>query len=319
MTVEKIDIEFDDAFDAFANGEEVSEDQKDSQQAPEDTEESETTESEDSSEETPDDSQSDDEEATDDEDSSDDEPFDDPKDNKDDLEAKYRDAMAQLRLTASRLDSLSGQYQELKQQVSHSKKEQEKAKQEFVEPEAFKNLREDWPEVAEALDAILSAKLEHTKSNFESVISEKVKPVEYAINNYVVDSHVAAIQRAHPDVIDIVASGELDAWQATLSPWEQRGVQMVRDAGTAEEVIELLNQYKSSKGESAKKPRANKKPAHKPEQSSDSFDYDILIEKLKAASVVPSSKSTPNLNAGETTTPAPDDFDAAFEEALKRG
>lgn len=240
----------------------------------------------------------------------------------DNLATQYEQALSQLKLANSRLENLSSQYQATKGELKTLRETSTKQKEiplQFVEPEAFKTLKEDWPDVAEAVEAYIKSNIEQTRKSVEELVSSKVEPIERNLNDSAANTHWKSIQQAHPDVFSIVETGELDAWQASLSPVAQRGVQAIRDTGSTEEVIKLLDEYKASKENTKTQPKPKSSTSSKPEGKevqAVGFDYDTLLEKLKAASFVPSAKSTPKTGASLTQAD-PDDFDAAFAEATK--
>lgn len=57
-------------------------------------------------------------------------------------------------------------------------------------------------------------------------------------------AHEAAILSVHPDAFEIATTGAFQAWVSQQSP----DVQRVAQQGTAAEVIQMLNRYKSSAG-----------------------------------------------------------------------
>lgn len=61
-------------------------------------------------------------------------------------------------------------------------------------------------------------------------------------------SHFKAIAAAHEDFMDVVEGPEFSAWKEAQTPEEQTRIQHVVDAGSAQEIIDMLTTFKNSKG-----------------------------------------------------------------------
>ncbi|ATQ79225.1 hypothetical protein CR152_32130 (plasmid) [Massilia violaceinigra] len=61
-------------------------------------------------------------------------------------------------------------------------------------------------------------------------------------------NHFKAIAAAHEDFTDIVESPEFSAWKDGQEPAEQARLAQVIDAGSTQEIIDMLTDYKASKG-----------------------------------------------------------------------
>lgn len=64
-------------------------------------------------------------------------------------------------------------------------------------------------------------------------------------------NHFKAIAAAHGDFNDVVESPEFGAWKAAQPPEDQTRLQHVIDAGSAQEIIDMLTSFKASKGSDA--------------------------------------------------------------------
>jgi hypothetical protein len=243
-----------------------------------------------------------------------------------DLEAEYTKTANELKLTKSRHADLARQYQQMKldfrdlqQSLASgtSNKTQDDEDDSKIElPESYKQFKEEYSDIAVAIEEYLSTVLKASTSKIDKRISKEVAPIKEQFGSYVGDAHMNSIRAAHKDVIEIVQSGDLDAWQNELSSIERRGVAQVREAGTAEEVIDMLNKYKKDRGITSE--TTTTKSKSDPKQSAEDDEYtQSLVKKVMAAISVPTkNKSTPdtsNTNKGID----PDDFDAAFAEAIR--
>lgn len=60
--------------------------------------------------------------------------------------------------------------------------------------------------------------------------------------------HMTAIYTAHPDLDSILESREFAAWKGSLPAYAQPGVEQTLEAGTAQQVVELFNDFKKATG-----------------------------------------------------------------------
>ncbi len=121
-------------------------------------------------------------------------------------------------------------------------------------------------------------------------------------------SHFDAIAALHPDWEAIVNGGDLDKWQASLTPMARSGVEFVRNNGTAQEVIDMLDNYKQDRG--LTKPQAATQQVQQVAQP----NIDDIVKQVKAAMAVPSSRTS---SPRQPKVIDRDDFDSAFDEATK--
>ncbi|MCY0916255.1 hypothetical protein [Massilia antarctica] len=61
-------------------------------------------------------------------------------------------------------------------------------------------------------------------------------------------NHFKAIAAAHEDFTDVVESSEFNAWKDAQEPAEQARLSQVIDAGGTQEIIDMLTDFKASKG-----------------------------------------------------------------------
>lgn len=183
-------------------------------------------------------------------------------------EKAKRDAEAQNALWASRLTDLSHKYQELKE-VKNAPAQTKEDPDEL--PENVKELFEIHPEIANAVKTLVDTKVSAVKKNVETELKTRVEPIQQQIFQSEADKHFSTIRAAHPDISAILDSGDLFTWINSLPPVMQNGAKYVYQYGTAQEVISLLDDYKSARGVNkpqmtrASSPRVQTNPASETE------------------------------------------------------
>lgn len=139
--------------------------------------------------------------------------------------------------------------------------------------------------------------------------ADAVKPVADKVDRLVMQEHIRIIGSKHEDWRDIVIPkddkpSELDQWIASKPSYLRPGLEAVRDTGTAEQVIEMLDDLKHDREAStAAAEDARKKKAAE----------DKRQKQLEAAGAVPSrGAAKPAANAQGKD---PNDFEAGWNEA----
>jgi hypothetical protein len=112
------------------------------------------------------------------------------------------------------------------------------------EDEFLKKFRGEYQDdVVKAIDIIASKKATEIANQ---ILSTRVVPVEQQAAQLAEQSHFAAIEAVHPDVVELDQSDEFNAW-IEARPAHLRGAyQFVRERGSASEVISMLNEYKQT-------------------------------------------------------------------------
>jgi hypothetical protein len=98
------------------------------------------------------------------------------------------------------------------------------------------SLMEEYPEIAGPLLKKLSALETTVKSHTEAADRKK--------QDDATEAHLSAIRAKHSDLDTIIEDPDFNGWVARQTPTWQR----VAEAGTADEVIELLDRYKAAMG-----------------------------------------------------------------------
>lgn len=114
-------------------------------------------------------------------------------------------------------------------------------------------LRDDWPEVAEAMDGVFAEQQARIK-DLEAVIAQLTPTTEQIEAERQMREHFGRIEAAHPDAEAIIASQAFADWQAAQPKFIQQIFGAVLDRGSAEQVIELFDGFKSSTGWESNRP-----------------------------------------------------------------
>ena len=171
------------------------------------------------------------------------------------LYKEYRQtAESQIGLYKSRLNQLSHEFQELKAKTEQKKEEPVQL------PEDAREVFEMYPDIAKAVSAFVESKLSHTKQSMIKDVEEQIKPIKSHLVLTDVQKHENAIKAAHPDLGDILQSGDLNRWIEELPPVMKAGAQHVYQYGDTNAVISLLNDYKESRGISRAESNSGKQP-----------------------------------------------------------
>lgn len=195
---------------------------------------------------------------------------------------------AQLNLVSSRLRDLSEKYQKLKEQKAQKAQEPEEI------PPKLKEFYESYPDIAEAVKTLVDSKLNKTVNQVEQVVTNRVQPIEQNIAQESARQHIERIRAAHPDVIAIMESGDLVNWIQTLPAVQQEGAIYIYNRGTADQIIELLNTYKSARRGAPKgAQKAKVSSTQVPQQESNT---DEIVNRVLAAMNVPTSKDPISLD-----------------------
>jgi hypothetical protein len=154
-----------------------------------------------------------------------------------------------------------------------------------------KQFREDFPEIAEAMDRRAAA----IAQEIEQRTFERLKPIQEAERQRFIQSQYADLESAHPDWRDVARSDDFRNWISA----QPAAVQSLVRSESAQETAALLNLYKAVARPS--NPDANTNADNLARQN-----------RLKNAAGV-SGRSKP-----AATSAIPDDFESAFKYFTSR-
>lgn len=180
-----------------------------------------------------------------------------------------------------------------------------------AENDAAAKLREDWPEVAEAVDGIVGKQQERIKA-LEAQIAQLQPATEQMAAERAAAAHYGAITQAHPDAADIVNSAEFAAWQKAQPAFMQQIFGAVLERGTADQVIELFDGFKQANpawGKSPDDAAASDNAAKAPSKAPAEREAAVKAAREKAAENSRTPRSLTDIPGGEA---APTDTAEAF-------
>jgi hypothetical protein len=161
----------------------------------------------------------------------------------------------------------------------------------------WQKFREDFPEVAQAVDAHVSHVVSNAVSQHLGSIKAEIEPIRQAEHERFLQSQFAALEAAHPDWRDVVQNDDFREW-LRIQP---SAVQQYMESEDAGEASWLVSQYKLAATTRRIDPSAQQAEA---------------IRASRNQRLV-SSQSVPGRRVAERPLPE-DDFDAAFQAYARR-
>jgi len=169
---------------------------------------------------------------------------------------------------------------------------------------------QEFPEVAGPVKKIVQKTVEPLLQKIQQYeqkfgeLEPQIQEVSSYVTSTAAEDHFNRIRTAHPDMDQILASGDIYAFINEQPDYIAAAHLDVAQRGSADDVVNLLNQYKAARGISSE--TGSTTQASRTQAARD--------KRAAAAEAVRSSPSAPP--AGR---PAPDDFDGAWEEAVSLG
>ena len=110
-----------------------------------------------------------------------------------------------------------------------------------VNPDYFGDFSEE--ALAEGINKLID---ERVSAQVEARVAKALEPMQAKEQESAAEAHMRTIYDAHQDADSIVESGEFNSWKAQQPSYIQAALDGVLAQGTAEQVVELLNNYKQS-------------------------------------------------------------------------
>ena len=210
-----------------------------------------------------------------------------------------------------RISKLETELAELKAKAAEPPKVEAKKEEEVPLPEVTKEkwdtIKKDWKDLGEFIEELNTVnrqrhEMEMAKAfkMFAGELEQYLAPLFSNATETVGDRYAAGILKVHPDAIDILP--EVEKWVGTLSGWQKRSANAVLDGGSVEETVSLYNDFKKATGRTEEEKKTETPSEEKSKEVS---------EKAKLMSGVKQTRT------GVARTEDPNDFDAAFKEAVK--
>ena len=177
-----------------------------------------------------------------------------------------------LSLLSSRLSELSEQYQNLKREAH---KDDTKTTSDNLEPEV-QELFELYPDIAKAVDKMIEKKTAKAQQSIIEDAEAKSAVTRQAVQQVAQQQFVNQVLSVHPDLPQIMQTNALRNWVDGLDVVARAGAHQIMQYGSADDIIGLINLYKTSLNNAKKE-----SPKSKDE---------TLVDKLKNAMTVPSNK-----------------------------
>lgn len=93
---------------------------------------------------------------------------------------------------------------------------------------------------------------ERVKAQVDAQVAQALQPMQAREQESAAEAHMRTIYEAHQDADSVVESGEFEAWKASQPTYVQAALDGVLTQGTAEQVVELLSNYKQSTNSTAR-------------------------------------------------------------------
>jgi chromosome segregation ATPase len=218
---------------------------------------------------------------------------------------KHSEASQRGRLGAyqRQINQLQSQLQQTQNTPGNDSKSDEQKRQEAADAAGVKDweaLKEDFPEVAKALDARLESEKRQIEQDrqrqaqLEQQIAElqsAVQPIQQQAQDQYLKTQVDALSARHPDWREVVSAPAFAEWLNQ----QPESLRRLTESNDAAEAAALMDLYKSQNGQAVESDSADKRQ-----------------ERLASAQSVPRRGSTPKQGV-------PDEFEAAFAHyATKR-
>lgn len=235
------------------------------------------------------------------------------EDSNTEAEAQTPDEVAELRkqLEAERhrFNSVNGRVNAYQRQIDQYKEQLAQQEQRSAEigdnpqgsgmsDDKWNALKEDYPDIAEAMEAQLNGIRSQYETELNS-LKQEVQPLKQYQEQTQYDQHfnsqLQALESQHPDWQDIVKTDDYAQWLETQPP----SVQQLMNSTDAQDNIFLLNTFKAT--------RAPQAPAQNPVTSK-------RERQLRQAQSIPGRSTT----GGQSDIPS-DDFEAAFNYYAEQG
>lgn len=125
-----------------------------------------------------------------------------------------------------------------------------------VNPDYFGDFSEE--ALAEGINKLID---ERVNAQVNARVAEALKPMQAKEQESAEQAHMRTIYEAHQDADSVVDSGEFESWKAGQPSYIQASINQVLNQGSADQVVELLNNYKQSTNSTATPAKAEDTPA----------------------------------------------------------
>lgn len=227
-----------------------------------------------------------------------------------DYRALYEQEQQRVRSWDGRLSAKDREIRALQEELERIKQSAQKNEtaDDGEEDESVKAFLEEFPELAAPIQKMIEkVAKKHGKSVAEEITSKvegRLAPIAQTVQETTVQKHLSTIRATHEDFEQIVQSGDLQEWIKSQPRYMQPALQEVYERGYAEDVVDLLSQYKQARGITSGSSGSTSQVTQP--------NTNNTAKRPPAA--VKSRHSAPPARAEKI---AEDDFDAAWQAALR--
>lgn len=176
---------------------------------------------------------------------------------------------------------------------------------------AVKLLRDEWGEVASAVQPLIAASvraaLVNQEKHYNALLQQRLAPMESAAAKSQEQLYWQSIQAAHPDFREAAAA--IPAWIEKQPALYRPALLQAYNQGTAEQVVDLLTTYKQAIGTTGAAPAQPASSAAQVPPKAAPVSNAAL-----AATLAPPAAQRSTM----TTSRDPNDYESAFAEAINR-
>lgn len=223
-----------------------------------------------------------------------------------DYRSLYEQERQRTKSWEGRLSARDRENNALKEELEKYRKlvQQKEDEDDSKEDETVKAFLEEFPELAAPIQKLIEKATRKTSktvvSDIESRVQEHIAPIATTVQEVTLEKHLNTIRTAHNDFDEIVKSGDVQKWIDEQPEFMKPSLQRVYEQGYATEVVELLSQYKRGRNISLG-------------PNGQVIEQKQPVTRRPAAAV----KSRPSAPQTKQDKIDPDDFDSAWEAALR--
>lgn len=177
---------------------------------------------------------------------------------------------------------------------------------------ALKKVSEDWPDEFKVFGRMAMAHAQAYALNYANQVLAQVDkalaPIVQTLSRSEVNAHRTAIYAAHADYDQVLP--EVEKWVGQQSVLVRPALERVLKAGSAQDMVQLVAMYKEAKGQSGAAPAS---PASTAAQSEPAAPAKPKV----APAAVAATAAVPPTHRPQPTSKDPNDFDQAFDEAMR--
>jgi hypothetical protein len=230
------------------------------------------------------------------------------KEEEPDLAAKLAEEQAETERLRRELEAAKAEPPK-KEEEPPAKEEPKEFKFSDEEKETLDSLKDEWPMFAQGIELKMNelehrimTRIEATLGEALTKVNQTIEPVIKTQTQTAEEQFRTAVQEKHDDAVKIFP--DVKQWANSLPGVKGKVALDVLKSGTAQEVIELFDDYKLEKG-ITKAPEKNEEPEKKPDETPPTDDKGKRLDQMEGVR----KERTGVIDEDDL------DFDTAFERA----